>query len=98
MTQNLQIYLFKQQLIDIINKANLDAGIVILILKDILSQTEPAFLNQIQIDYDNYKKELQNTQPKSQNLDNLQSEIQESKNDDGVTKTFTFTLPLEGQE
>lgn len=59
MTKNLQIYLLNQQIMDLLNKSDLEVGIIILLLKNLTMQIENSFNEQINIDYKTYLKELE---------------------------------------
>lgn len=59
MTKNLQIYLLNQQIMDLLNKSDLEVGIIVLLLKNLTMQIENSFNEQINIDYKNYFKELE---------------------------------------
>lgn len=59
MTKNLKIHLLSQQITDLLNQTDLEAGVIVLILKNLAIQAELVLNEQINKDYQDYLKELQ---------------------------------------
>ena len=56
---NLQILIFKQQVMNLISKSDLPIGVVQLILKDMLNEINILYQNQVQIEQQQLEKQQQ---------------------------------------
>ena len=79
MTKNLQINLLSQQLTNILNQSNLEAGIIVLVLHNLYLQAESALNQQLEKDYKDYLAETATND--NQNVK--------------TTVTKTFSVPLD---